>query len=120
MSSDKRTRDYVTRQVAKGRSKMEILRLLKRALAREVFRLLTTVCEVDDYSDLRPARQHKNITLTAVAQHFGSGPPSSPGWNAGCNATTPSPLTTDNGSPPPERPSQRRLQAPQARDRGLC
>ncbi|MFN8087593.1 MAG: IS110 family transposase [Mycobacterium sp.] len=74
MSSDKRTRDYVTRQVAKGRSKMEILRLLKRALAREVFRLLTTVCEVDDYSDLRPARQHKNINLTAVAQHFGVWP----------------------------------------------
>lgn len=40
----------------------------------EVFRLLTTACEVDDYSDLRPARQGKNITLTAVAQHFGVWP----------------------------------------------
>src|SRR5262245_20371793 len=27
----------------------------------------------DDYSDLRPARQAKNITLTAVAAHFGVG-----------------------------------------------
>ena len=74
MSTDKRTRDYVGRQLVNGRSKREILRLLKRALAREVFRLLTTACEVDDYSDLRPARQGKNITLTAVAQHFGVWP----------------------------------------------
>lgn len=74
MSADKSTREYVGRQLASGRSKMEILRLLKRALAREVFRLLTTTCQVDDYSDLRPARQGKNITLTAVAQHFGVWP----------------------------------------------
>lgn len=74
MSGDQRTREYVTRQLATGRSKMEILRLLKRALAREVFRLLTQPCAVDDYSDLRPARQHKNITLTAVAEHFGVWP----------------------------------------------
>lgn len=74
MSVDKRTRDYVTRQSANGRSKKEILRLLKRALAREVFRLLTQPCAVDDYSDLRPARREKNVTLTAVAQHFGVWP----------------------------------------------
>lgn len=74
MSADKRTREYVNRQLANGRSKMEILRLLKRALAREVFHLLTQPCAVDDYSDLRPARQHKNITLTAVAEHFGVWP----------------------------------------------
>lgn len=74
MSVDKRTRDFATRQSANGRSKREILRLLKRALAREVFRLLTQPCAVDDYSDLRPARQGKNITLTSVAQHFGVWP----------------------------------------------
>jgi transposase len=64
----------VTRQIGKGRSKTEILRLLKRAIAREVFRLLTAPCAIDDYSDLRPARQAKNITLTAVANHFGIWP----------------------------------------------
>lgn len=74
MSTDKRTREYVGRQLANGRSKRDILRLLKRALAREVFRLLTTACEVDDYSDLRPVRQGKNITLTAVASTSGFGP----------------------------------------------
>lgn len=74
MSSDERTRDYVKDQLAKGRSKLDILRLLKRAITREVFRLLTQPCAVDDYSDLRPARQAKNITLAAVADHFGLWP----------------------------------------------
>jgi hypothetical protein len=74
MSSDERTRAYVTAQLAKGRSKLDILRLLKRAIAREVFRLLTQPCAVDDYSDLRPTRQAKNITLSVVADHFGIWP----------------------------------------------
>ncbi len=74
MSNDPRTRDYVARQIANGRSKTEILRLLKRAIAREVFRLLTQPCVIDDYSDLRPTRRAKNITLTTVANHFGVWP----------------------------------------------
>lgn len=70
MSSDERTRAYVKAQLARGRSKLDILRLLKRAIAREIFRLLTQPCAVEDYSDLRPARQAKNITLAVVADHF--------------------------------------------------
>jgi len=73
MRSHQPTRDYVARQLANGRTKKEILRLLKRAIAREMFTLLTRVCTFDDYSDLRPARQAKNITVTAVAAHFGIG-----------------------------------------------
>ncbi|HNM92560.1 MAG TPA: IS110 family transposase [Mycobacterium sp.] len=69
-SHDRRTRDYVDRQLAAGRSKKDILRLLKRAIAREMFRHLTSQCPIDDYSDLRPARQARNITLTAAADHF--------------------------------------------------
>ena len=71
MSNHPPTRDYVERQTAKGRTKKEILRLLKRAIAREVFRLLTRPGPVDDYRDLRPARLATNLTLAAVAQHFG-------------------------------------------------
>jgi transposase len=71
MSAHKHTRDYVQRQSANGRTKKEILRLLKRAIAREVFRLLTRPTPIDDYSDLRPARQSKNLTLATVAHHFG-------------------------------------------------
>jgi hypothetical protein len=69
-SHDRCTRDYVARQLGAGRSKKDILRLLKRAIAREMFRHLTAPCPIDDYSDLRPARQARNITLTAAAQHF--------------------------------------------------
>ena len=71
MSAHPQTRDYVRRQEANGRTKKEILRLLKRAIAREVFKLLTRPAPIDDYSDLRPARQAKNITLAAVAHYFG-------------------------------------------------
>lgn len=74
MSNHPRTRQYVARQLANGRTKRDILRLLKRAIARETFRLLTRQCDIDDYTDLRPARQTKNITLTAAAHHFGVWP----------------------------------------------
>ena len=71
MSVDPKTRDYVQRQAANGRTKKEVLRLLKRAIVREIFRLLTRPGPIDDYGDLRPARQAKNITLATVATHFG-------------------------------------------------
>ncbi len=74
MASDPRTRAYVARQTAAGRTKKEIIRLLKRAVAREMFRCLTTTVTVPDIADLRPLRQSKNITLTAVADHFGVWP----------------------------------------------
>jgi transposase len=75
MARDQRTREYVARQTTTGRTKKEIIRLLKRAIAREVFRLLTTTpVDIPDTADLRPARQAKNITLTAVANHFGVWP----------------------------------------------
>lgn len=70
MSNHQPTKDYVQRQLLKGHSKMEILRKLKRAIAREIFKLLTRQIAVPDYADLRPARQAKNITVTAAANHF--------------------------------------------------
>ncbi|MCM2386757.1 IS110 family transposase [Streptomyces sp. CWNU-1] len=74
MSSDARTRTYTARQTAAGRTKKEIIRLLKRAIAREIFRYLTTTVTVPGITDPRPPRQARNITLTAVAQHFGVWP----------------------------------------------
>jgi transposase len=41
MSWDERTREYVLRRTAEGKSKREILRCLKRYVAREVYRILT-------------------------------------------------------------------------------
>jgi transposase len=40
MSSDERTRKYVARRLAEGRSKPEIIRILKRYVAREVYKHL--------------------------------------------------------------------------------
>jgi transposase len=71
MSAHPQTRNYVERKLTKGRTKKEIMRLLKWATARQVFRLLTRPVPVDDYGDLRPARQAKNLTLATVATHFG-------------------------------------------------
>jgi transposase len=40
MSWDERTREYVLRRTAEGKSKREILRCLKRYVAREVYQIL--------------------------------------------------------------------------------
>lgn len=41
MSAHPQTRAFVARQLADGRTKNEILRLLKRSISREIFKLLT-------------------------------------------------------------------------------
>lgn len=74
MSSDPRTRTYVRAQRDKGRDDTEILRLLKRAIVREVFKSLTRGLTAPELGDLRPARQAKNITLTAAAAAMGTYP----------------------------------------------
>jgi transposase len=74
MSSHQPTKDYAQRQLLNGYSKMETLRKLKRAIAGEIFKLLTRQIAVPEYVDLRPARQAKNITVTAAANHFGVWP----------------------------------------------
>jgi len=74
MSSHHPTRAYLTRQRATGRSTPEILRMLKRAIAREMFKYLTHRVTVPAIDDLRATRQAKNITLTRAATHFGLWP----------------------------------------------
>jgi transposase len=74
MSFDPRTRDYVRTQSDNGREDTEILRLLKRAIAREVFKSLTRGLAAPDLADLRPTRRAKNITITAAAKALGTYP----------------------------------------------
>jgi hypothetical protein len=50
----------------------EILRILKRALARELFKQLSRPQPALGIDDLRPARQAKNITLHAAAAAIGT------------------------------------------------
>ena len=40
MRRDQRTQEYVSRRTAEGKSKREIIRCLKRYVAREVYRVL--------------------------------------------------------------------------------
>jgi transposase len=40
MRVDPRTKDYVARRIAEGHSKLEIIRCLKRYVAREIYYLL--------------------------------------------------------------------------------
>jgi transposase len=47
MGSDRRTQEYVARRTAQGKSKREILRCLKRYVAREVYRELVVAIEAD-------------------------------------------------------------------------
>lgn len=74
MSSHAPTKAYVARQIAAHKTKAEIIRMLKRAIAREIYRYLSQHIPVPEIADLRPARQAKNITLTHVANHFGVWP----------------------------------------------
>lgn len=74
MQSDPRTRDYVARHREKNRGTPEILRMLKRAIAREIFKSLTQGQAAPLLADLRPARQAKNITITAAAKALGTYP----------------------------------------------
>ncbi len=43
MARDRRTREYVARRTAEGKSKREIIRCLKRYVAREVFAVLRQI-----------------------------------------------------------------------------
>ena len=42
MRRDRRTKDYVARRTKEGKSKREIIRCLKRYVAREVYRVLVS------------------------------------------------------------------------------
>jgi len=71
MGNHPRTRQFVHRQRDRGRSTPEILRILKRAIAREMFTQLSRPHPALGIDDLRPARQAKNLTLKAAATALG-------------------------------------------------
>ncbi|GAA1848527.1 IS110 family transposase [Brevibacterium marinum] len=70
MARDPRTKRYVARRTAEGKSKKEIMRCLKRYVANEVYSLITNPPAVPAIDDLRPFRQSKKMTLKTVAEHF--------------------------------------------------
>lgn len=73
-SSDPRTKTYVAKKIAEGKTVRDAIRCLKRAIAREVYHLLTNPPAVPRTDDLRPARLARGLSLQAVARHFGIWP----------------------------------------------
>ncbi|WP_240641608.1 IS110 family transposase [Nocardioides ferulae] len=72
MSCDPRTRQFVAAQRAKQRSNPELLRILKRAIAREVFKLLQEPNALAGIDDLRRLRREKNLPLRKAVEALGT------------------------------------------------
>jgi transposase len=68
MSCDPRTKEFLARQRDRGRSNPEIIRILKRAIAREMYTHLTRPNPATGIDDLRELRRAKNITQHTAAQ----------------------------------------------------
>lgn len=69
-SCDPRTKAYVTKLRATGKTTKDILRCLKRAIAREVWHHLTHPEPVPPVDDLRPLRHARGLRLQDAANHF--------------------------------------------------
>ena len=74
MRHDPRTKEYVTRRQAEGKTHTEIIRCLKRHIAREIYHLLTDPPPTPHGTDLRHRRTQARITLTRAAHHLDTQP----------------------------------------------
>lgn len=68
------TIDYLERRRKEGKTDREIVRCLKRHLAREMYRLLSNPPDVPQGSDLRTARAALRLPLRVVAFELGTWP----------------------------------------------
>ena len=67
---DPATKTYFARRRAEGKTDREIMRCLKRFIAREIYQLLTNPPAVPTIDDLRPRRTAAGITLTHAADQL--------------------------------------------------
>ncbi len=74
MTNCPRTRAYVERRTAEGRTKKEIIRCLKRYVAREIHSLLVNNHTTITGPELRHRRQHAQLTLAEAANACHSWP----------------------------------------------
>ena len=75
MRHDPATRAYAARRTAEGKTGKEIIRCLKRYVAREVYQALTNPPEdLPTGPELRALRQHHRLPLVAVAGALGTTP----------------------------------------------
>ncbi|MFF5336881.1 transposase [Streptomyces sp. NPDC013181] len=78
MSSDSPTREYLARQTAAGRTKKEIIRLVKRIIAREIFRCVTTAVAVPPLPTCDPCVAPRTSPLPLPPSTSEPGRPPSP------------------------------------------
>ena len=74
LSHDKTTQAYAQRRRAEGRSDKEIIRCLKRYIAREIYRLLTNPPAIPAGAALRQRRQQAGLPLRVIAEAISSWP----------------------------------------------
>lgn len=74
MNIDPRTKDYVTKRTQEGKSKRDIMRCLKRYVAREIYRQITRPVPAPIVSDLRPLRHELRLTLQQAGQGLDAWP----------------------------------------------
>ena len=74
MPNDARTQAYVAKREAEGKNPKEIIRCLKRHIAREIYRLLTNPPPTPNCARLHSRRQQRGITVTQAARTLGTNP----------------------------------------------
>lgn len=68
------TKAYAAKLRATGKSSKDVLRCLKRAIARETWHHLVHPDPIETADDLRPLRHERGLTLTQAATHLGTFP----------------------------------------------
>ena len=71
---DERSIAYAARLTAEGKTRREILRGLKRHIAREAYKLITDPPDVASGPDLRRQRTRQGLTIRCTAQALGAAP----------------------------------------------
>jgi transposase len=74
MGSDPRTKDYVAKRTLEGKGKREIMRCLKRYVARELYRQIMNPAPAPSIADLRPLRRKLGLTLQNAAEDLNQWP----------------------------------------------
>lgn len=74
MGSDARTKEYVEKRTLEGKGKREIMRCLKRYVARELYRQIMNPAPAPTIADLRPLRRELGLTLQNAAEHLNQWP----------------------------------------------
>lgn len=74
MVSDQRTKEYVAKRTIEGKGKREIMRCLKRYVAREIYRQIFNPIAAPTITDLRPLRKQLGLTLQSVSEQLNQWP----------------------------------------------